>query len=1042
MAPLQRPLRKQLDRVIGDARLASEYASRRALDVLGVAETKVGSALSESDRALRRALRARERQLGGFGAIVSEVAYQHWHRMLFARFLAENDLLIHPEHQVAVTLDTVRELARATGEEPWPLAARYAMEMLPAIFRRDDPELQVRFAPEDQKALDKLLESLPKEVFTSDDGLGWVYQFWQSKEKNRIGTTAPVGADELPAVTQLFTEDYMVRFLLENSLGAWWAGRHPESPLVAKFSYLRKSATGAPVAGGFDGWPDSVRDVSVLDPCCGSGHFLTVAFEMLADMRAEEEGIGATDAADAVIAENLFGLELDPRCAQIAAFALALAAWRYGGGYRRLPSPSIACSGIGVRGQLADWQKLAKGDPGLVAALTELHDQFRDAPDLGSLIDPRSVVGKGTLFQADPQEVAQLLDQLLERERDEEMRVAGWAAAGIARAAHLLSRTYTLVATNPPFLGVQRMQETLSGFIKAKYPAAKHDLAVAFQKRALRWLEGHGAYAYVTPQTLLDLYGIRKFRQEIVTQHTPRLLAPLGSGAFGEISGDVVMVALLVVEGGSTDSAEYALLLDAELCPLEEKGPALQTGQVSAVSLESVRLDPDFLLAVADREQTALLGVRATSWHGLVTSDNPRYLVRFWEVPALGKTWVRYMTAPRQTLEYEGRTSYLRWEGGTGALSRSKATNFNPSSVLGASGVLIAAVSSLRATLYTGEMFDGATVPVLPNKASDLPALWAFCSSPDFASEVRKIIKKASVSKGYLLKVPFNLDHWTVEAKSRYPVGLPEPSSNDPTQWLFKGHPVGSTAPLHVGVARLLGYRWPDQPPDLLDDLADADGVVVIPGLLGEPPAAERLRALLERAWGKGWSQGVLERLLLDADAGTDLEAWLRNKFFAAHAKLFLNRPFIWHIWDGQPKGFAALVNCHRLDRRLLDRITHLLLGAWIDLQRYEAGRGTAGAQSRLDAAEDLQRRLEDIAEGEAPLDIFVRWKAVSDLPVGWDPDLDDGVRMNIRPFVRAGVLRAKVAIHWRPDGKKQDDGSKRSNDLSVSLAEKIAART
>ena len=173
-----------------------------------------------------------------------------------------------------------------------------------------------------------------------------MYQFWQSKKKKEVsGSGRKIEKLDLAAYSQLFTEDYMVRFLLENSLGAWWAARHPDSPLVKGFKYLRFQEDGTPAAGAFPGWPKRAADVTVMDPCCGSGHFLVVAFDMLRRMRMEEEGLGETEAADAVLRDNLFGLEIDPRCVQIAAFSLALAAWKVGG-YRDLPLPNVACSGI------------------------------------------------------------------------------------------------------------------------------------------------------------------------------------------------------------------------------------------------------------------------------------------------------------------------------------------------------------------------------------------------------------------------------------------------------------------------------------------------------------------------------------------------------------------------------------------------------------------------------------------------------------------------------------------------------------------------
>ncbi len=171
----------------------------------------------------------------------------------------------------------------------------------------------------------------------------------------------------------------MVRFLLENSLGAWWAARHPESPLLKEYDYLRFQDDGTPAAGTFPGWPARAAEVTVMDPCCGSGHFLVATFEMLRHMRMEEEGLGEVEAADAVLRDNLFGLELDPRCTQIAAFALALAAWKVDG-YRELPVPTIACSGIGVGGRVEDWTALARDDVKLQTTLERLYYLFHDAP--------------------------------------------------------------------------------------------------------------------------------------------------------------------------------------------------------------------------------------------------------------------------------------------------------------------------------------------------------------------------------------------------------------------------------------------------------------------------------------------------------------------------------------------------------------------------------------------------------------------------------------------------------------------------------------
>ena len=159
-----------------------------------------------------------------------------------------------------------------------------------------------------------------------------------------------------------------------------------------------------------------------------------------------------------------------------------------------------------------------------------------------------------------------------------------------------------------------------------------------------------------------------------------------------------------------------------------------------------------------------------------------------------------------------------------------------------------------------------------------------------------------------------------------------------------------------------------------------------------------------------------------------NLADWLRDEFFKQHCALFGNRPFVWHIWDGLRDGFSALVNYHRLDRRMLEKLTYTYLGQdWVERQRAEVRDEVAGAEARLAAALELQRKLELILEGEPPYDIYVRWKELHEQPIGWEPDLNDGVRLNIRPFVEAGVLRSPFNIHWKKDRGKNPDGSERA---------------
>jgi hypothetical protein len=225
-------------------------------------------------------------------------------------------------------------------------------------------------------------------------------------------------------------------------------------------------------------------------------------------------------------------------------------------------------------------------------------------------------------------------------------------------------------------------------------------------------------------------------------------------------------------------------------------------------------------------------------------------------------------------------------------------------------------------------------------------------------------------------------------------------------------------------------------------DAPPASRRCTLQALPGEPDLTTRLRELLATAFGDDWSSTLERSLVTDAGGKSGrLEDWLRDVFFSQHVSVFDNRPFLWHIWDGSKGGFSAILNYHRLDHRTLEKLTFTVLGAWIERQKYEADAGRAGADTRLAAALDLQGRLKLILDGAPPYDVYVRWKEMSEQPIGWHPDLDDGVRLNIRPFVTAEVLRSRVNVHWKKDRGTDPDGAERINDLHPTLEERRAAR-
>jgi hypothetical protein len=1027
----------------------AEGAAEALLNTYAVNRADPYPGMTEAQRRMRNGLRARARQLGngvmneGLEPLKSEIAYEQWHRMVFARFLAENGLLRHPSG-VAVTLQDCAELATEEGEaDAWAVASKYASLMLPGIFRPEDPAAQLRLAPEGRNALETILNGFLAAAFTADDSLGWMYQFWQSKKKKEVNESErKIGGADIAPVTQLFTEDYMVRFLLENSLGAWWAGRHPQSPLLKKWAYLRFKEDGTPAAGTFPGWPKIAAEVTLMDPCCGSGHFMVAGFDMLVEMRMEEEGLGEAEAAEAVLRDNIFGLELDPRCTQIAAFALALAAWKRGG-YRSLPVPNVACSGIPVQGQLETWLKLAGKDTRLRTALERLYQLFSDAPDLGSLINPTDLP-QNEMFMASYDEVAPVLEQALAKEHnadDPAAEIFGIAAEGVAKAARLLAGKYTLIITNVPYLMHGRQSNVLADFNKNNYPLSKSDLATCFLERCIVFSEQEGTVSIVSPQAWLFQLTYKSMRQYLLKNVSWNSVIIIGENGFESPQAAGAFTSLVILSNSLPEERQIFLGIDASVSKTpKEKSATIREDQIYIGSQSEQLKVPDSRVVLQKFFEGKLLSEYADSLQGVSPADEPHFGRCFWELNQINRDWRFWQSTVIKTAYFGGKEHLLWFNddffkaklGGKAFIRGEKAW--------GNKGIVVSLMRNLPVTLYTGEPTDTNMAILLPYDVRNLPALWAFCSSLDFNITVRKIDRALKVTNGSLIKIPFNLEHWQKVAEAAGP--LPEPRSDDPTQWLFNGNPVNSTKPLQVAVARLLGYHWPQQVMDDLDSLADEDGIVCLPSAAGEAPLVERLRALLLTVYGVTWVPERTEAELLSAAGtpGKSLDEWLREDFFAQHCRMFHNRPFVWHIWDGRKDGFSALVNYHKLDSARIDKLIFTYLGDWIRFQTARRNQGEPGADGRLVAALELEKKLKLIKEGEPPYDIYIRWKPLKAQSMGWQPDLNDGVRLNIRPFVAAGILRSKFTINWNKDRGKNPDGSERLNNLHFTLAEKRSA--
>jgi N-6 DNA Methylase len=706
----------------------------------------------------------------------------------------------------------------------------------------------------------------------------------------------------------------------------------------------------------------------------------------------------------------------------------------------------LACSGLAPNAKKDDWLKLAGKNERLRSGMEGLYGLFKDAPVLGSLINPRA--HEGDLLVAAFHELQPLLEKAMAQETEDDVYQLAVTARGVAKAAEILSDQFTLVATNVPYLGRLKQHEVLKEYSGRVHPNAKADLATVFVERCLAFCATGGTSALVTLQNWLFLGRYEKLRDRMLRTRTWNMVAQLGEEAWWTFGMRGPRTALLVLTESkpnacdhfcgvdvSTRRGEPPMLLDEKAARLAGDIPV----RLQSVSQAAQLKNPDSTIAFEEASEVALLSEYAESVQGASTLDIERFRLSFWEVPP-SEDWTFHQSTPtpgklysgaewvsihrRPGGEFEALAAELKEEGRLGGA-------WSGQPVWGKLGVACSWMGTLPTSIYLGVVYDNSIAAIIPKNPNHLAAIWCYCSSRTYVEEVRRINQKPQVANATLIKVPFDLAHWQKIATEKYPYGLPRPYSTDPTQWLFNGQATGSDQPLLVAVARLLGYMWPRQTgssfldcpalgPDGLEKVADDDGIVCINPIKGEQPAAERLRALLVAAFGAEWTPGKQNELLEQVEfGGKTLEDWLRNGFFEQHCQLFHQRPFIWHIWDGRRDGFSALVNYHMLNRSNLEKLTYTFLGDWIARQKAANDAGEEGSDARLQAAIELKLKLEKIIEGEPPYDIFVRWKPLEKQPIGWEPDLNDGVRLNIRPFVEAGVLRKDPNINWKKDRGK-----------------------
>ena len=684
-----------------DLRTALQEDFTRQLASLGITQNgatplPAGRTLTEADvraRAMAATVIAREMAGGATAAealarFVRECAFTVLNRAVGLRCLEARGLLIvDGQTETAVTRDPatsesslywrVRREGITQPREAWRETLRRAYTAVSASIRvLFDPDSEyaalLPLMPTLTRVMDTLNDpAIPAETWAADELLGWVYQYFNAEEKARVDAESKRGkkveGDDIIPKTGLYTERYIVDHLVQNTLGALWMRMHPHSRLPATWPYYVTPPADDPPA------PLPVRrlrEITLLDPCCGSGHFLLRAFDMLVQMYREEGEEREEDIPGLILSHNLYGVDIDLSAVQIAALGLVMKA-------REIAGPGFVPSRINL--VAADVALGPAPSPDLLGRLgndaelrqfvTELWASLRNVREFGSLIHPSGALDvivarrraehqmrfgqlapdttQWSLFKSD------LLDGLREEfsqqaaSDDLGQRLFGQEAARGVDIVEVLSRRYDVVVTNPPYMGSGYMGETLKKFVEREYKDGKRDLCAAFILRCRDFAAPGGLVGMVTQQAWLFLRSYAELRGTMLRTTHLVTIAHLGPRAFAEIGGVVVNTAAFTLVnatpfltsrvtgfrlvGPTTPSAKAALLRAASAG--QASGIVSTPRQADFLAIPETPavywLRPRFfeLLQLPDRLRN-IANVR----QGLITADNERFTRCFWEV--------------------------------------------------------------------------------------------------------------------------------------------------------------------------------------------------------------------------------------------------------------------------------------------------------------------------------------------------------------------------------------------------------------------------
>ena len=505
-------------------------------------------------------------------------------------------------------------------------------QAMPFLFERIGDETEL-LLPANLLHTDSLIRRLVKGIDESGwaeiEIIGWLYQCYVSEKKAKvIGKVVP--SEDIPAATQLFTPNWIVQYMVQNSLGSLWLATYPASPLNGQMAYYIEPAeqTDEVKAQLAAITPSTLNpeELTLIDPASGSGHILVEAYELFKALYLER-GYRQRDVAQLILEKNLFGLDIDGRAVQLTGFALMMKGRAddqrlFGRGVTPnvmalVDSAGLDVERLGQRVKLAD-HRLKPSD------LMELKRIFEHATTCGSLIQV-------------PEALATKLPALRQLSKvtshDLFISEALKHVRSLVQQAELLAAQYDAVVANPPYMGTKGMNAVVKQFAKDHFPDAKKDLFACFIERGYTLAKDAGHTAMVTMQSWMFLSSFQKMRERILRETTIGTMAHLGARAFGSISGEVVQTTAFVLKNSLVESYKptFFRLLDGDEA---EKRTALASGEkrFDATAQDEFKNIPGGPVAywVSDRvrdvfEKGTPLGKLVDARQGLATADNDQF---------------------------------------------------------------------------------------------------------------------------------------------------------------------------------------------------------------------------------------------------------------------------------------------------------------------------------------------------------------------------------------------------------------------------------